>query len=77
MEEIPGIAQERTMRSDLQRILEQKKAHRMRAAKAPLAEKLAKLDMLRERQLAIRSAKPASKAPASKKPNGKRNRSRR
>lgn len=71
MEEIPGIAQERTMRSDLQRILEQKKAHRTRAAKAPLPEKLAKLDVLRERQVAIRSAKRASKAPASQKPQGK------
>lgn len=44
------------MTFDLKRILESKSALRRKLAKRPLAEKLAMLDELRERALAIREA---------------------
>ena len=50
------------MTFDLQAILKSKRALRRELAARPLAEKLRMLDALRERALAIRSAKPASGA---------------
>jgi hypothetical protein len=44
------------MTFDLKRMLESKKALRRKLAARPLAEKLAMLDALRERALAIRKA---------------------
>jgi hypothetical protein len=44
------------MTFDLKRMLESKKALRRKLADCPLAEKLAMLDALRERALAIREA---------------------
>jgi len=44
------------MTFDLKRMLESKKALRRKLAARPLAEKLAMLDALRERALAIREA---------------------
>ena len=45
------------MTFDLARMLESKRALRTRLAALPIAEKLAMLDVLRERELAIRSRK--------------------
>jgi hypothetical protein len=45
------------MKSDLKRILESKQAHREDLAGRPVAEKLAMLDALRERALAIRASR--------------------
>lgn len=42
------------MTFDLQRIVESKRAYRRRLASLPIGEKLRMLDVLRERQLAIR-----------------------
>jgi hypothetical protein len=42
------------MMFDLQRIIESKRAYRRRMAAQPIEEKLAMLDILRERTLAIR-----------------------
>jgi hypothetical protein len=47
------------MSFDLQEILKSKRALRRELAARPVAEKLRVLDALRERALAIRSAKPA------------------
>lgn len=47
------------MTFDLARILESKRAFRQRLAARPIAEKLAMLDALRERALAIRPTQPA------------------
>jgi len=47
------------MSFDLQAILKSKRALRRELAARPVAEKLRMLDALRERALAIRSAKPA------------------
>jgi hypothetical protein len=44
------------MTFDLKRVLESKKALRRKLADRPLAEKLAMLDALRERTLALREA---------------------
>jgi len=44
------------MTFDLKRMLESKKALRLKLASRPLAEKLAMLDALRERALALREA---------------------
>ncbi len=44
------------MTFDLARILESKRAFRRQLAAQPIAEKLAMLDALRERELAIRQA---------------------
>jgi hypothetical protein len=44
------------MTFDLARILESKRAFRRQLAARPIAEKLAMLDALRERELAIRQA---------------------
>jgi len=44
------------MTFDLKRMLESKSALRRKLAKRPLAEKLAMLDTLRERALAVREA---------------------
>jgi hypothetical protein len=52
------------MTFDLAKILESKRAFRQRLAARPIAEKLAMLDALRERALAIRAAQPASHAGA-------------
>ena len=46
------------MSFDLVKILESKRRFRQRLAARPVAEKLAMLDALRERALAIRAAKP-------------------
>lgn len=43
------------MTFDLQRILDSKRAFRQKLARRPVSEKLAMLDALRERTLAIRS----------------------
>ena len=48
------------MTFDLAKILQSKREHRQRLAARPIAEKLALLDALRERALAIRPAGPAS-----------------
>ena len=50
------------MTFDLAKILESKRAFRQRLAARPIVEKLALLDALRERALAIRPAQPASAA---------------
>lgn len=47
------------MTFDLKRIIESKRKARRELAARPIAEKLALLDMLRERELAIRSARAA------------------
>lgn len=47
------------MTFDLTKILESKRKFRQRLAARPIAEKLAMLDALRERALAIRPAQPA------------------
>ena len=46
------------MTFDLVKIMQSKCAYRQRLADQPIAEKLALLDALRERTLAIRSARP-------------------
>lgn len=51
------------MTFDLKRILESKKALRRKLADLPVAEKLAMLDKLRERALAIRDAAGAMHHP--------------
>ena len=48
------------MSFDLKKILESKRKFRQKLAARPIAEKLAMLDTLRERQLAIRGAAPRS-----------------
>ena len=48
------------MTFDLAKILQSKREFRQRLAARPIAEKLAMLDALRERALAIRPARPAS-----------------
>lgn len=50
------------MTFDLARILQSKREIRQRLAARPIAEKLAMLDALRERTLAIRPASPLPKA---------------
>jgi hypothetical protein len=50
------------MTFDLAKILQSKREYRQRLAARPIAEKLAMLDALRERALAIRPARPASEA---------------
>ena len=52
------------MTFDLKRMLESKKALRSKLAARPLAEKLAMLDALRERALAIREAAGSMRHPA-------------
>jgi hypothetical protein len=47
------------MTFDLAKILQSKRAFRQRLAARPIEEKLAMLDALRERALAIRPARPA------------------
>lgn len=47
------------MTSDLASILQSKRHFRQRLAARPIAEKLALLDALRERALAIRTTQPA------------------
>ena len=48
------------MTFDFAKILQSKREFRKRLAARPIAEKLAMLDALRERALAIRPARPAS-----------------
>ena len=48
------------MTFDLPKILQSKREFRQRLAARPITEKLALLDALRERALAIRPARPAS-----------------
>jgi hypothetical protein len=48
------------MTFDLAKILRSKREFRQRLAARPIAEKLAMLDALRERALAIRPTRPAS-----------------
>ena len=48
------------MTFDLAKILQSKREFRQRLAARPIAEKLAMLDALRERTLAIRPARPSS-----------------
>jgi len=48
------------MTFDLAKILQSKREFRERLAARPIAEKLAMLDVLRERALALRPARPAS-----------------
>ena len=48
------------MTFDLAKILQSKREFRQRLAARPIAEKLALLDALRERTLALRPARPAS-----------------
>ncbi len=48
------------MTFDLAKILQSKREFRQRLATRPIAEKLAMLDALRERALAIRPKRPAS-----------------
>ncbi len=48
------------MTFDLAKILQNKREFRQRLAARPIAEKLAMLDALRERALALRPARPAS-----------------
>ena len=50
------------MTFDLAKILQSKREFRQRLAARPIAEKLALLDALRERALAIRPVRPASEA---------------
>ena len=52
------------MTFDLTKIAESKRAYRQRLASLPIAEKLAMLDALRERALAIRSARGNSEPTA-------------
>jgi hypothetical protein len=52
------------MTFDLKRMLESKKALRRKLAARPLAEKLAMLDALRERALALREAGDHMRHPA-------------
>ncbi len=52
------------MTFDLAKILQSKRAFRLRLAALPIAEKLAMLDDLRERQLAIRGSARRSGAQA-------------
>lgn len=52
------------MNFDLARILQSKREFRQRLAARPIAEKLAMLDALRERALAIRPTQPAPEAGA-------------
>ena len=55
------------MTFDLKRMLESKKALRRKLAARPLAEKLAMLDALRERALALREAAGSMPHPAVRK----------
>ena len=48
------------MTFDLTRILESKRAFRRQLAERPIAEKLAMLDTLRERELALQHAGPSA-----------------
>ena len=50
------------MTFDLAKILQSKREYRQRLAASPIVEKLAMLDALRERILAIRPARPESEA---------------
>jgi hypothetical protein len=50
------------MTFDLSKILQSKREFRQRLAARPIAEKLAILDALREREIAIRQHRPASEA---------------
>lgn len=50
------------MTFDLTRILESKRAFRRQPASRPIAEKLALLDTLRERELVLRQAGPSAVA---------------
>jgi hypothetical protein len=50
------------MTFDLTRILESKRAFRRQLASRPIAEKLALLDTLRERELILRQAGPSAVA---------------
>jgi hypothetical protein len=50
------------MTFDLAKILQSKRAFRQQLAARPIAEKLALLDALRERQLALRGSAPRSDA---------------
>ena len=50
------------MTFDLAKILQSKRQFRQQLAARPIAEKLAMLDALRERQLAIRGSAPRSDA---------------
>jgi hypothetical protein len=50
------------MTFDLAKILQSKREFRQRLASKPIAEKLAMLDALRERALALRAARLVSKA---------------
>lgn len=50
------------MTFDLAKILQSKRKFRQRLAARPIAEKLALLDALRERDFALRPARPASEA---------------
>jgi len=50
------------MTFDPAKILRHKREYRQKLAARPIAEKLAMLDALRERALAIRGARPASEA---------------
>ena len=52
------------MTFDLAKILQSKREFRQRLAGRPIAEKLAMLDALRERALAIRPARPLTEAGA-------------
>jgi hypothetical protein len=52
------------MTFDIAKILQSKREFRQRLAARPIAEKLAMLDALRERALAIRPARLASKTSA-------------
>jgi hypothetical protein len=50
------------MTFDLTKIMQSKREFRQRLATRPIEEKLAMLDALRERALAIRPARPASES---------------
>jgi hypothetical protein len=50
------------MTFDIAKILQSKREFRQRLAARPIEEKLAMLDALRERALAIRPSRPASEA---------------
>ena len=54
------------MTFDMQKIIESKRAFRRRLAALPVAEKLALLDVLRDRQLAIRGRGISSRNPRHK-----------
>src|SRR5439155_26990629 len=54
------IPRRHSMTFDLAKILQNKREFRQRLAARPIAEKLAMLDALRERALALRPARPAS-----------------